>query len=224
MKSDVTIVIAEGALLASLRAGMHVEGRALFFSSVNLAAALESIRAHAPHTVGIESRFAGSPAGQAFIGRIETLIAPGAQIRLLSRAGIHWTAAPLRAQPAAASQPPAGATAAAPLNTRRAPRFAVAGPLSAVVDGTATTLVNMSVLGAQVVSGPALRPNQKIKVSLPDVDNAVLRFAAHVAWSSFEKPKLEAQYRAGLEFDGAAAQALEEYCRRHCSTTPLPNR
>ena len=32
------------------------------------------------------------------------------------------------------------------------------------------------------------------------------------------------RYRVGLEFDDAAAQALEVYCQRHCAPTPLPIR
>ena len=223
MASDVTVLIAEAELLKALRSDMHIEGRTLAFSSFNLASALESIRTHAPHTVAIESRFARSLPGQAFIGRLEKLVPAGTEIKLVSRAGGHWTMAPLHESPAVAGQPPAGATQVS-VNTRRAPRFAVAGPIAAVVDGETTTLVNMSVLGAQVVSKPALRPNQKIKVALPDVDDAVLRFAAHVAWSRFEKPQQEAQYRAGLEFDDATAQALDEYCQRHCSKSPLPLR
>ena len=49
---------------------------------------------------------------------------------------------------------------------------------------------------------------------------------AHVAWSRFEKPMLvtDAHYRAGIEFAGAAQQALENYRRRHCAEEPIPCR
>jgi len=227
MPSDVTVVIAEPEMLATLRTDMHIEGRALFFSSSTLAAAFESVRTHAPRIVALEAKFAASGAGRAFVSRIDRVIPAGTtEVRAITRADGHWHMTRPGEQPPAAArpEPPAGASEVPSLNTRRAPRFAVTGPVDAVIDGKAVTLINMSVLGAQVVSGPALRPKQKIKVALPDVDNDQLRFAAHVAWSNFEKPSHDAHYRAGLEFDDAAAQALETYCQRHCASTPLPIR
>jgi hypothetical protein len=53
----------------------------------------------------------------------------------------------------------------------------------------------------------------------------MLHVMAHVAWSTFEKPKLaDAHYRAGMEFTGAAQEALEDYRRRHCADQPIPYR
>jgi hypothetical protein len=101
----------------------------------------------------------------------------------------------------------------------------VRNPLDVVVENGSASLIDISVLGAQVVSGPALRPNQKIKIALPDTRD-LLNVMAHVAWSTFEKPKLttEAYYRAGIEFTGAAQEALEDYRRRHCAEEPIPYR
>jgi hypothetical protein len=94
-----------------------------------------------------------------------------------------------------------------------------------VIDGVTTNLVDISVLGAQVLSEPVLRPKQRVKVTIVE-DEAVLRFAAHVAWSVYEKPRAAPtpHYRAGMEFDEATEQALREFCRRHCSDSPLPYR
>ena len=52
----------------------------------------------------------------------------------------------------------------------------------------------------------------------------MLHVMALVAWSRFEKPHIDAQYRAGLEFTGAAQQALEDYRLRHCAVEPIPYR
>ena len=66
--------------------------------------------------------------------------------------------------------------------------------------------------------------NQKIKIALPDTGD-MLHVLAQVAWSTFEKPHVaDAQYRAGLEFTGAAQQALEDYRLRHCAEEPIPYR
>ena len=225
MSTDVTVVIAEPEMLGPLRADMQIDGRALYFSASSLAQAFEAVRAHAPRFVALESKFAATGAGRAFVSRIERVIPAGTtEIRVIARVDGHWRLTkPGEERVATAKEPPAGASQVS-LNTRRAPRFAVQGPVNAVIDGKAVTLINMAVLGAQVVSGPALRPKQRIKVALPDVDNDPLRFSAHVAWSNFEKPSADAQYRVGLEFDDAAAQALEVYCQRHCAPTPLPIR
>ena len=73
-----------------------------------------------------------------------------------------------------------------------------------------------------LVSTPVLRPNQTIKVALPDTPESLL-VTAHVCWALFEQPEdaPEPYYRAGMEFTEAAQQALEDYCRRHCAEDPL---
>ena len=99
--------------------------------------------------------------------------------------------------------------------TRRAPRYRIAGTLDALVDGTQSLLVDLSVIGAQVVSPIVLKPNQRVRVSLQDQRGAV-RFNASVAWASFEIPPSSGpRYRAGLEFIDADAAAIEAYCLRH---------
>jgi hypothetical protein len=54
------------------------------------------------------------------------------------------------------------------LNTRRAPRFVVLDPVQASVNTSDASLIDLSVLGAQVLSAPILKPNQTIKIALPD--------------------------------------------------------
>jgi hypothetical protein len=75
-----------------------------------------------------------------------------------------------------------------------------------------------------VLSRPTIRPNQKVKVVLPDADD-VLQLTAQVAWSTFECTSHVEQpsYRAGMEFTDASRDILENYCRRHCSGNPLPS-
>ena len=70
----------------------------------------------------------------------------------------------------------------------------------AQIDGKDATIVDLSEGGAHVVSANTLRPNQKIRISLPLEPDARLR--ATVAWASFELPKGSSgpRYRAGIEF------------------------
>jgi hypothetical protein len=219
MPNDVTVLIADAQRIRAVRADSAIPGMVLYFSDANLASALESIRAHDPKVVALESHFADSAEGRAFIDRLRAVSLSGSEIRLLGRAEGGWATAPLNDEPMAPGTLPAG------LNTRRAPRFLVVDPAQAAIDGTVTSLIDISMLGAQVVSEPALRPKQRVKVTIVE-DAAVLRFVAHVAWSVYEKPRAAPMphYRAGMEFDDATQQALSEFCRRHCSDAPLPYR
>jgi hypothetical protein len=108
----------------------------------------------------------------------------------------------------------APAPAVAPLDqrgTRRAPRVRIVDGVDLVIDGNVATLVDLSVIGAQVVSPTVLRPNQRIRISMGDA-NKPLRFSAAVAWASFELAKTGARYRAGLEFVDADADAIRQFC------------
>ncbi len=71
----------------------------------------------------------------------------------------------------------------------------------AQIDGKDAAVVDLSAGGAQVVSGATLRPNQKLRISLPLEPDA--RLHATVAWASFELPKGSPvpRYRAGIEFN-----------------------
>jgi hypothetical protein len=219
MQSGVTVLVADAQRLALLRDGLPLPGRVLRFSTSNLASAFDSIRTHRPALVALDAVFASTPEGHAFADRVERLRLPHVGMQLVGLTQGVWTLTPMRPEPAALVDPPQ-----AGLNTRRAPRFPVLDPLEAVIEGHPTSVVNISALGAQVVSEPVLRPNQRIKVRLPDLGET-LRLAAHIAWSVYEKPKpaREPHYRAGLEFDGTLAQLLEDYCRRHFEDAPLPS-
>lgn len=90
--------------------------------------------------------------------------------------------------------------------TRRFPRFRMKDGVTAQVEGKEATVVDLSAGGAQIVSTATLRPNQKVRVSLPLEPDARLR--ATVAWASFELPKGGGppRYRAGVEFNDTDAR------------------
>jgi PilZ domain-containing protein len=242
MPSDVSIVVADVSRLAAIREGVRLPGRAMHFTSGSLASAMESVRAYRPKLVAIDALFAPTPPGVAFIERVDAMAIPGIAIRLIVQHEGRWVTTPREGVPMVAESPVVAVAAPRPVvaatsnatvvaadlaaaSTRRVPRFLVRRPLDAVIESGSASLVDLSVLGAQIVSLPTLRPKQKIKVGLPDTDD-LLTVIAHVAWSTFEMPQSDAQphYRAGLEFTGAAQQALEEYRRRHCGDEPIPFR
>ena len=214
-------------------------GRVIRFTDNKLTAAFESIQLNHPRLVAIEAPFAQTPQGQAFVERVEKLGVRGSTIQLIVQTNGRWTATPYGGQPEVAQAGGAaqagrnGAVVAAPAtvttptkgaNTRRAHRFKLLDSLNAVVENRQANLVNISILGAQVVSQPALRPNDNVKILLPDANDTV-RVTAQVAWSTFEQARMgtETYYRAGMEFTDAAKEILEDYCRRHCEELPLPS-
>jgi hypothetical protein len=242
MPSDITVVVADAMQTTAIRAGLPLSGPVRWFTGGNLATALESIQLSHPKVIAVEAGLAGRPQGQAFLSRIEALAIKGLAIQLVVRARGSWATTPYIGQPAAeelqavvhsvSTEGPAAALArpgaviapAEAANTRRATRFKVLESLIAVVENGQANLVNISILGAQVVSMSALRPAQKVKIVLPDADEMV-HLMASVAWSTFERtqPRTEPCYRAGMEFTDAARDILENYCRRHCSQDPLPS-
>ena len=89
--------------------------------------------------------------------------------------------------------------------SRRAPRYRVSS-MHAVIDGNPALVVDLSMIGAQVVSSTALRPNQRIRMTLEGDQGP--RFNAAVAWATFELPAEGPRYRAGIHFQDANAAVI----------------
>ncbi len=241
MVSDMTVLVADATQTLAIRAGLTLSGRVTWFTAGNLFAAQESIQMHHPKVIAVEAVFAQTPPGQEFLSRIERLAIRGSSIQLVVHTKGRWATTPYTGQLATAeSQAVAAAVSTERLNagarlaavaaqtkgenTRRASRFKILESLNAVIETGQANLVNISTLGAQVVSQPVLKPTQKVKIQLPDADETV-RLTAQVAWVKFEQPQpgTAPHYRAGMEFTDAAQEILEDYCRRHCSQDPLPS-
>jgi len=230
MPSDLTIVIADVTRMAGIRSGLRLSGRVAYFAGSSLGAALEAIQTHGPRLVAIDAAIVQTQQGAGFIKRIENLAIPGCGIQLIIQANGAWKTAEREAQfspdeaAAKGSAPSTSrplAAAAAATNTRRAPRFPMLEAVNAAVEGGQATLVNISVLGAQLVSVPVLRPGQTVKIALPDA-NELLRLTANVAWSTFQQTgQGTAVYRAGVAFTDAARETLDDYCRRYGADSPL---
>ncbi|MEY4092841.1 MAG: hypothetical protein RLZZ53_40, partial [Acidobacteriota bacterium] len=84
--------------------------------------------------------------------------------------------------------------------TRRAPRVRIKDGVEVAVDGNPAALVDLSKVGAQVVSPTILKPNQRVRVVLGDAKNPV-KCAGAIAWAAFEMPKgMPTRYRAGIDW------------------------
>jgi hypothetical protein len=203
------VLIAASDLLPGLkeRAGT-INGEVLTFADADALSALETITKRRPGVVALERMFAVTPRGAALINRIKADPAlRQSEIRVLSHDSDYQRIVPRTPPPTAPSLDQRG--------TRRAPRSKMAANVTAQVDGATATLIDLSTVGAQLVSPAALKPTQKIAVVLPD-NGAGIRFMASVVWTSFEiPPNGGPRYRAGLDFEDADASAVGAFCKRH---------
>jgi hypothetical protein len=224
MSEACTVVI--GALnhldALSQRARSNGGGEVLTFSDADALRALEAISKRKPGVVTLERLFAATPRGAALISRIKADSSlASVEIHITSHDGGYSRVSPRRAPrtpaaaaPAAAPQPPEP-----PLDwrgTRRAPRFRMKDNTELQVDGLLAKVIDLSAIGAQIVSKSALKPQQRLRITLAD-DLGVVRFNAAVAWAAFEIPKGTTRYRAGVEFKGAEPTEVEAFARRHKS-------
>jgi hypothetical protein len=240
--SSPAVIIAALNLTPALCERLAEEGELLTFADTEPIQALQTILEQHPRLIVLERLFAATPRGAALINRIKTdPQISQAEIRVMSHTG-DYTRVVSRgaaAEPAAAPAPPPVYTttvevereyeAEAPVatadvdaprqldwhGTRRAARYRIRQGVEIQLDGNPASLVDLSVMGAQVISATILRPNQRVRISVPS-DDFVMRFRGAVAWAKFElpKPTEPPRYRAGVEFSDADAAAMDEYCSK----------
>jgi hypothetical protein len=228
-----TVLIGGTDLLPALKErAAAFEGELLSFTDADALLALEAITKRKPRIVALERLFAATPRGAALINRIKADPSlEQVEIRVISHDSDYSRVLPRTAGPAApaaestggggtaaATATPAATVAAPPLDqrgTRRAPRYKIAAKVEVLVDRNPTTLIDLSTIGAQVVSATILKPNQRVRVELTD-DLGQVRFNAAVAWASFEiPPKSGPRYRAGLAFVDADTSGVDAFRIRH---------
>lgn len=218
-----TVLIAAPEHLPLLKERSDLSG-ALAFADTDALQALDTITRQRPTVVALERLFAATSRGAAFINRIKADPAlASCEIRIVAHDSAYsrvssrkpGDAAPAVAPAAVAEPPPAPPAPPAPSpldqrGTRRAPRFKVSENVEVLVDGNPATLIDLSLVGAQVLSATTLRPNQRLRMTLPDPTRPI-RFSAGVAWAAFEMPKGGPRYRAGIEFYDAEPEAVTRF-------------
>ena len=234
------VVIAASNLMSSLAERLAGEGELFTFSDTEPIQALQAILEHRPRLIVLERLFAATPRGAALINRIKTDPTLGqSEVRVMSHTGDYTRQVPR--SPAQGSPAPGGAgesggaavavAAQAPAatpeqpsrpldwqGTRRAPRIRIKNGVEIQLDGNPAAVIDVSAVGAQVVSATILRPNQKVRVSIPQ-DDALMRCRGTIAWAKFELPKASGPpvYRAGVEFLDADAAVVNQFSTRHGS-------
>ena len=114
--------------------------------------------------------------------------------------------------------------ATAPASDRESPRYVLARQarrvpihdgVTVLLNGVASALVDLSTLGAQVVSPAVVYPNRSVRVVLP-LDEGDLLCKARIVWARVD-PQDDAavRYRAGLEFTEADQASVQLFVTRH---------
>ena len=99
---------------------------------------------------------------------------------------------------------------------RQARRLRIREGIEVTLDGANSSLVDMSTIGAQVLSPLALRPNRVVKMTLRG-DESALTCKVRVMWARFEQPqgKAAAQYRVGVKFTDLEPKAVDGFMASH---------
>jgi len=230
-KAPSAVIIAASDVMDALRESVQAGADALGFADSEPLQALQAITAHRPPLVVLERRFAATPRGAALINRIKADPSLSRlEVRVVSHTGdyvrtVSRPVTPVADPEPAPQQSPATPAAVAveepprPLDwhgTRRAPRFRLRAGLVIHLDGNPSPVVDMSTLGAQVLCPKSLRPDQKIRVTIPS-DTEAGRFRASIGWARFElaRPPANPHYRVGLEFIDADTAWLEAFCQKN---------
>ena len=209
-----TVLIASPEFLPALKERKEL-GETVAFADTDALKALDLITRQRPKIVALERDFAATSRGAALINRIKADPSlTECEIRIISHDNGDGTTSPDAVVESAAPK-----VVAAPLDqtgTRRAPRFNITDGVEVQVDGKPAALINLSLVGAQVVSPTILKPNQRVRFILADKPKAV-RIGSVIAWAAFELPKAGPRYRAGVEFldpDQAAVQKIIDAKRK----------
>ena len=209
-----TVLIASPEFLPALQQRKEL-GEVVAFADTDALKALDLITRQRPKVVALERDFAATSRGTALINRIKADPSlTECEIRIISHDNGDGTTSTV-----SVVETVAPVVVAAPLDqtgTRRAPRFSIADGVEVQVDGKPAALINLSLVGAQVVSPTILKPNQRVRFTLADKPKAI-RIGSVIAWAAFELPKVGPRYRAGVEFleaDQAAVQKIIDAKRK----------
>jgi hypothetical protein len=197
------VLIGPSDALPSLQERLDPSADIQSFTDSEALEALDHIIRVKPSLVAMQDEFADSSRGQALINRIKddaTLAAVEVRVmaknpsqnRVAVKRGSHGGGAAV-----AVDEPK---PALDQKGTRRALRVRIKDGVEVAVDGNPAVLVDLSKVGAQVVSPTVLKPNQRVRVVMGNGATAV-KCSGAIAWAAFEMPKgMPTRYRAGIDW------------------------
>jgi hypothetical protein len=214
------VLIAPSDALPGLQERLDPNAEVQSFTDSEALEALDHIIRHKPALIALQDDFSATSRGTALINRIKddpTLA--GCEVRVLAHDAAQSRVAVKRGGAAkgggvAVDEQPKPALDVK--GTRRAPRIRIKDGVEVAVDGNPAALVDLSTVGAQVVSPTVLKPNQRVRVLMGEGKNAI-RCNGAVAWAAFEMPKGgPTRYRAGIDFGTTAdVDSVSGFAKKH---------
>jgi PilZ domain-containing protein len=188
------------------------------FTDAEALEALDHIIRTKPALVAMQDEFADSSRGQALINRIkDDVVLATVEVRVMGKNPAQNRVAVKRGSPGGSAVVAVAEKLKSALDqkgTRRAARVPIKDGVEVAVDGNTAGLIDLSVVGAQVVSSTVLKPNQRVRVTM---ENGKVKCAGAVVWAAFEMPKgLPTRYRAGIDW-GVTAEApkVETFAKKN---------
>lgn len=216
--SSSIVLIGPADAIPALRERLDSGAEMHTFTDAEALEALDHIIRNRPRIVALDHEFSATSRGTALINRIKddpSLVS--CEVRVIA----HDTAinrVAVRRTPSGTNIAIAVEEPKKPLDqrgTRRAPRVRIRQGVEVLVDGNGAALIDLSRVGAQVLSPKMLKPNQRVRMALSDGKGTV-RCQGAIAWASFEMPKGQpTRYRAGIDFTATDPDAIAAFADRN---------
>ena len=209
------VFIGPADSLPALKKGLDPAAEVETFPETDALEALDHIVRTKPGVVAMQEELSATSRGQAFINRIKDDPALTAEVRIMAREVAQNRVTAKRGGGGAVAVDERK-PALDQRGTRRAARTRVKDGVEVAVDGNPAALVDISPVGAQVISPTVLKPNQRVRLQMGDAKHPV-KCSGSVAWASFEMPKGQpTRYRAGIDFGtGAHADGISKFAHKH---------
>lgn len=213
------VLIGPSEALPSLRERLDSGVELHAFTDAEALEALDHIIRTKPRIVALDDEFSATSRGTALINRIkDDPSLTSCEVRVVAhetganRVAVRRSSARVAAAVVAVVEPQKSLDQR---GTRRATRVKVRDGVEVLVDGNAAALIDISAVGVQVLSQKMLKPNQRVRISLPEGKTAI-RCSGSIAWAAFEMPKgLPPRYRAGIELTGSDPVVINAYASKH---------
>jgi len=204
-----TILIAAPELIPALRDRLGGGEHLLTFADSEPVRALQAIVAERPHVVALERLFAASPRGAALIARIKGDHALDAsEIRILSHDSDYVRVSPRRG----AGSPRAAEIKRLDKGTRRAQRYKMRPGVALRVDDQPAQVLDLSAIGAQLITAQTLKPKQVVSLSIGD---ARIGVSGRVVWARVEVVRNARTCRAGVQFIAPDRRTITAFAQAH---------
>ena len=212
------VLIGPSDALPGLQERLDQNAEVQTFTESEALEALDHIIRTKPALIALQDEFSATSRGSALINRIKddpNLAA--CEVRVLARDAKPRRMAVKRgsASTGAVAVDEQPKPALDVKGTRRAPRIRIKDGIEVAVDGTPAALVDLSTVGAQVVSPTVLKPNQRVRLVFGE-GKAAIRCSGAIAWAAFEMPKgMPTRYRAGIDFGTADVDGVAGFAKKN---------